>query len=297
MTSAAISPSPGGMSRRAGLNRYQLVTVLLLPILLVNLISFILPSLNLLRMSFNRSVAGGAIEQAFTFANYLDVMTDWFYLELVWNSLYICGIITIVTLVLSYPIALFIHRASAKWRGALTLLVISPLLVSAVVRTYGWIIILSDQGFINGLLMWAGVTEQPIRLVFNNVGVIIGLVEILMPYMILSLLAGFGRLDPTLEEAAQSLGAKRWKTLFRVTIPLTAPGIALGCLLVFVLSISSFITPKLLGGGRVFLLATEIYDQAMILLNWPVAATLSMLILIIFGMALWFYSRVVKSFE
>ncbi|MCO6390851.1 ABC transporter permease subunit [Aliihoeflea aestuarii] len=279
------------------LNGRQLVPILILPILLVNAISFLWPTFSLLRMSLNEPVAGGAIRETLTLQTYIDVMTDGFYLELVWNSIYLCSIITIVTLILSYPIALFIHRADPKWRSILTLMVISPLLVSAVVRTYGWVIILGDQGLINAFLMSTGLVERPARLIFNNFGVVVGLIEILMPYMILSLMAGFGRLDPRLEEAAQSLGAKRFTTLRRVTIPLTAPGIALGCLLVFVLSISSFVTPKLLGGGRVFLLATEIYDQSIVLLNWPLAASLSMLVLVIFGAALVVYSRIVKALD
>lgn len=273
------------------------IALLILPIILVNAISFLWPTLSLLRMSFNEPIAGGAISETLTLSNYLGVMTDGFYLELVWNSLYLCTIITLATLVLSYPIALFIHRAQPRWKSLLVLLVISPLLVSAVVRTYGWIIILSDQGLINATLVSLGLIERPMRLIFNDFGVVVGLVEILMPYMILSLMAGFGRLDANLEDAAQSLGARRWTILWRVTIPLTAPGIALGCLLVFVLSISSFVTPKLLGGGRVFLLATEIYDQAIVLLNWPLAATLSMLVLVIFGAALVVYSRVVKALD
>ena len=160
-------------------------------------------------------------------------------------------------------------------------------------RTYGWIVLLLDDGVVNTLLHPLGL--GPFRLVYNTTGVVTGLVEILMPYMILSLLAGFGRLDPRVEEAALSLGAPPWQSLLRVVVPLSLPGVALGSLLCFVLAVSSFITPKLLGGGRVFLLATEIYDQAMVTLNWPLASSLSILILLIFGAALLVYSRVVRA--
>jgi putative spermidine/putrescine transport system permease protein len=270
---------------------------LLLPIALVNAIGFLAPVANLFRMSFNEATGGGGLREAFTFANYVAFLTDPFYLGLVGNSVLVSVLITIITLVVSYPIALFIHRAPPRWQSILTIICISPLLVSAVVRTYGWMLLLGDQGIINGALTGIGAMTAPIRLTNNLTGVVIGLVEILMPYMILALLAGFGRLDRTFEEAAQSLGARPWVSFRRIVVPLTFPGIALGCLLCFVLAISSFITPKLLGGGRVFLLATEIYDQAIVLLNWPLAATMSIIVLVIFGLALVVYGRVVRALD
>ncbi|QFU18059.1 ABC transporter permease [Microvirga thermotolerans] len=280
---------------RPVLDRAGTATLLLLPIALINTAGFILPVLNLLRMSFNEALAGGGVRETVTLANWIGLFGDSFYVELIVNSIAVSLGITLATLVVSYPIALYLHRSSGRWRTFLTVLVISPLLTSAVVRTYGWIALLADQGPIVGALAALGTT--PPRLMFNTTGVVIGLTEILMPYMILSLLAGFGRLDPRVEEAAMTLGAPPAKTFWRVILPLTIPGIALGCLLCFVLAVSSFITPKLLGGGRVFLLATEIYDQAIVTLNWPLAATLSMLVLIIFGAALAAYARVLRAID
>lgn len=276
-------------------NRFGLAAALLLPIALVNAIGFIIPVLNLARMSFNEALPGGGVAEAFTLANWAGLLGDAFYIELVLNSVGVSLIITFATLLLSYPIALYLHRSSGQWRTFLTILVISPLLTSAVVRTYGWIALLSDQGPVARAIAALGL--QPPRMMFNTTGVVIGLTEILMPYMILALLAGFGRLDPRVEEAARTLGATPFQTFRRIILPLTAPGIALGCLLCFVLAISSFITPKLMGGGRVFLLATEIYDQAIVTLNWPLAATLSILVLVIFGTALAVYSHVLRAIE
>ena len=280
---------------RLAFGRTGTAAALLLPIAIINVIGFILPVLNLARMSFNEALAGGGVREAFTLANWTGLFGDSFYVELIVNSIMVSLGITLATLVVSYPIALYLHRSSGRWRTFLTVLVISPLLTSAVVRTYGWIVLLADQGPIVSSVAALGIT--PPRLMFNTTGVIIGLTEILMPYMILSLLAGFGRLDPRVEEAAMTLGAPPAKTFWRVILPLTLPGIALGCLLCFVLAVSSFITPKLLGGGRVFLLATEIYDQAIVTLNWPLAATLSMLVLIIFGAALGAYARVLRAID
>ena len=170
------------------------------------------------------------------------MVTDSFYAELIVNSVSVSLGITLLTLVCSYPIALYLHRSTGTWKTILLVLVISPLLTSAVVRTYGWIAILSDSGLVNNALGALGLPPQ--RLMFNLTGVTIGLTEILMPYMILALLAGFGRLDPRVEEAASTLGAPPFTIFRRIILPLTLPGIALGCLLCFVLAVSSFITPK-----------------------------------------------------
>ncbi len=268
--------------------------VLLAPVAIVNLGGFLLPVLNLARTSLRGVTPTGAMLDTYTMANWLAAVQDRFSFELIANSMVVSLAITLITLVTSYPIALYIYRSRGVWRTVLLVFVVSPLLTSAVVRTYGWIAILSDQGLVNNALAFFGMQRR--RMMFDMSGVVIGLTEILMPYMILALTAGFGRLDVKLEEAARSLGATPLKTFWRIVFPLTLPGVALGCLLCFVLAVSSFVTPKLLGGGRVFLLATEIYDQAMVTLNWPLAATLSLLILVIFGAALAAYSRATARF-
>lgn len=287
----AAAPVAMGEQRRS---RLWLVPMLLAPIALVNGIGFLAPVFNLLRMSFYEAQATGAMREVYTIATWLSVVKDSFYLELIVNSVSVSLFITLLTLVCSYPIALYLHRSTGTWRTVLLVLVISPLLTSAVVRTYGWIAILSDNGLINNALAATGL-GGPLRLMFNRTGVIVGLTEILMPYMILALMAGFGRLDPSVEEAASTLGAPPAKVFLRIVLPLTLPGVALGSLLCFVLAVSSFITPKLLGGGRVFLLATEIYDHAIVTLNWPLAATLSILVLVIFGGALVLYTRALRA--
>jgi putative spermidine/putrescine transport system permease protein len=288
--SAATAIAPALPPRRS---RLGLIVALLAPIALINAIGFLAPVLNLARMSFYEVEPTGAMREVYTLATWAKLVTDSFYAELIVNSVSVSLGITLLTLVCSYPIALYLHRSSGTWKTILLVLVISPLLTSAVVRTYGWIAILSDSGLVNNALGALGLPPQ--RMMFNLTGVTIGLTEILMPYMILALLAGFGRLDPRIEEAASTLGAPPFTIFCRIILPLTLPGIALGCLLCFVLAVSSFITPKLLGGGRVFLLATEIYDQAIVTLNWPLAATLSILVLVIFGGALVLYTRALRA--
>ncbi len=272
----------------------RIALALLLPALLVNLAVFLVPMGNLALLSFREANAGGAMLEGFTLATWAKLFSDIFYAELVLDTVVIALSITALTLLCSYPIALFIHRAPDRWKNILIVACVSPLLVSAVVRTYGWMVILGDGGVVAAFLRWLGMAKAP-RMVFNTTGVVVGLVEILMPYMILALIAGFGRLNASLEEAASSLGARPWTVFRRIVVPLTLPGIMLGCLLAFVLAVSSFITPKLLGGGRVFLLATEIYDQAIVTLNWPVAAALSLVVLVIFGVALTLYGRLSRA--
>lgn len=281
-----------GASRILG-RPVALTAALLLPILIVDAVGFVYPILHLAGLSFRETLVGGGIGQAFSLGSWAALFSDTYYLGILGNSLVICLLITVLTLLASYPIAFHLHRAEGRKRSLLVVLVISPLLTSAVVRTYGWIAILSDNGLLAGLFGRLGLKPPP--LIYNTTGLVIGMTEILMPYMILSLLAGFGRLDQNLEDAARTLGASGFRVFRRVVLPLTAPGIALGSLLVFVLAISSFITPNLLGGGRVFLLATEIYDEAIVTLNWPLAATLSMVVLLVFGLALAMYARLLRA--
>ena len=271
----------------------SLALALLLPIVIANLVTFLWPMLNLAALSFRAALPGGGIGGA-GLSTWKSLLTDRYYAGMAAESIGVAALVTVLALGCSYPLALFVHRAPPRWRNRLMVLCISPLLVSAVVRTYGWLIILGDRGVAAGMLRGLGMARPP-RLVFNLTGVIIGLVEIIMPYMILSLLAGFGRLNPALEEAARSLGASPRRVFWRIVLPLSLPGVALGCMLAFVLTLSSFITPKLLGGGRVILLATEIYDQAIVTLNWPLASALSLCILVLFGLTLLVYSRVARA--
>lgn len=272
----------------------SLLSALLLPIVFVNILVFVAPVANLAAMSFRNAAATGAMTDGFDLSTWSSLISDAYYWSMLWRTVWIGALITLVTLVLSYPLALFVSRATSA-KALLIVLCISPLLISAVVRTYGWMVILGDQGFLPAMLRSFNLT--PPRLINNQLGVIIGMTEILMPYMILSLLSGFGKLDATLEQAAETLGAGPFTVFRRIVLPLSMPGILLGCLLCFVLAVSSFITPKMLGGGRVALLATEIYDQAIVTLNWPVAACLSVLILIVFGTALLFYGQLSKIVE
>ncbi|MGH7152623.1 MAG: ABC transporter permease [Acetobacteraceae bacterium] len=274
------------------MKRLASITALLSPASALMLIGFVLPMAWLVRLSLDRAEEGGVLVQDFTTANYLRFLHDDFYLNILWRTLGLSIVVSFLTLICAYPIALFLFRTRSRWRGFLAVLTISPMLVSSVVRTFSWMAILGDRGLINDTLRTLGIIDHPLALMNNMLGVIIGLVQIEMPVMILALMAGLSRLDPALEEAAQTLGAKPWRAFLRVTLPLSTPGIVLGCLITFVQVMSSFVTPTLLGGGRVYLMATTIYEEALETLNWPLAATISIILILMFVICALVYEQI-----
>ena len=272
-----------------------LLLILLLPGLLALGVSFIAPMLWLLRASFSTSALGGG--DSWSLDKYSEILTDPFYWRVAGNTLTYGISVAAFAVVLSYPLALFLARTQSRWRGILTALAIAPLLTSGVVRTYGWMVILGDQGVINGTLQMLSLTQAPLRLANNLTGATIAMIEIFMPYAILAMLSGFGRLNSQLEEAAAMLGANRLMVFLRIVLPLSLPGVLTAALLVFVLTISSFVTPRLMGGGRVFVLGTEIFSEATVTLNWPLAAALAVLLLILFSSVIVLYRRALAALE
>lgn len=268
---------------------------LLLPGLLGLIVSFVIPVLLMARMSFNIGEPNGVVHSAFALDMYTKALTEPYYWRVTVNTFWLGLLSAFFCILVSYPISLFLARTTSKWKGVLIALAIAPLLTSAVVRTFGWVVLLGNQGLINSTLMDWGLISAPLTLSNNLLGVTIGLVEIFMPYAILVMISGFGRISTQLEEAAGSLGANKAKVFTRITLPLSLPGVMMAFLLVFVLSVATFVTPRLLGGGRVQVLATEIYDQTTGLLNWPFAAALSMVLLVLFGAVIAIYSAVMRK--
>jgi len=275
----------------------RVLLMLLLPGLVALGVTFVLPLLWLFRASFASSAIGAFSGGDWTLSSYETVLTDPFYWLVAWNTLVLGFNVAVFTVILSYPIALFLARTESRWRGVLTALAVAPLLTSSVVRTYGWMVILGDQGVINSTLQALSLTDGVVRLTNNSFGATVALIEIFMPYAILAMLSGFGRLNTQLEEAAAMLGANRLKVFTRIILPLSLPGVLTAALLVFVLAISAFVTPRLMGGGRVFVLGTEVYNEATVTLNWPLAAALSVLLLVLFSSVIVIYQRALRALE
>lgn len=295
MSEAAISIKRHALSAKG--NAHGVLLILLLPGLLALLVTFLLPLVWLIRASFASSTMGAFDTSDWSTASYVSALSDPFYWRVAWNTLVLGVTVAVIAVILSYPIALFLSRTQSRFRGLLTALAVAPLLTSSVVRTYGWMVILGDKGVINTTLQSLSLTSGVVKLTNNSFGATVALIEILMPYAILAMLSGFGRLNAQLEEAAAMLGANRRRVFTRIILPLSLPGVLTAALLVFVLAISSFVTPRLMGGGRVFVLGTEVFNEATVTLNWPLAAALSVVLLILFSSIILLYQRALRALE
>lgn len=269
--------------------------LLVSPLLFVLAAAFFVPLLLLVPTSFQEYVPGtGIVAGSFTWENYARIFTDDYYLEVVLRTMGLGVGVTLASLILGYPVAYLIVRGNPKWRLPLTLLVIFPLMLNLVVRSFGWIVLLTNRGLINNLLIDIGLIAQPLRLMFNITGLMIGLTHIYLPFMVLMLVAALQNVPRDVEAAASTLGSTRFHIFRAVTLPLTAPGIIAGSILVFVLTISALVTPRMLGGPTYQVMATLIYDEYMQLLDWPSGSALAFTLAITTVLIIWISSRMTK---
>ena len=251
---------------------------LLSPSLILLLVGFLAPVALMLPISFRPYVPGQGIGDTFTLQHYVRFVTDDYYLEIFGRTILLGTTVTLLTLVIGYPLAYYLARTTSRWRSWLTILVVFPLLLNLVVRTFGWIALLANRGLVNEMLAGLGWIETPIRLMFNFTGLLIGLTHIFLPFMVLMLVGAIQTIDRSVEDAARVLGANWGSTFLRVTLPLSIPGILSGSILVFVLTISALVTPRLLGGPTYKVMSTLIYDQFLALLNWPAGSAMAVLL-------------------
>ena len=254
---------------------------LLSPSLMLLLGAFLAPLAFLVPVSFRPYVPGRGIGEGFTGEHYIRFFTDLYYLEIFGRTILLGAIVTTMTLLVGYPLAYFLARTKSRWRSWLTILVVFPLLLNLVVRTFGWIALLANRGLINETLSAVGLIEGPLRLMFNFTGLLIGLTHIFLPFMVLLLVSAIQTIDRSVEEAARVLGASWSETFLKVTLPLSTPGILSGSILVFVLTISALVTPRLLGGPTYKVMSTLIYEQFMSLLNWPRGSAMATILTVV----------------
>jgi ABC-type spermidine/putrescine transport system permease subunit I len=213
-----------------------------------------------------------------TFDNYRKIF-DLYYVRLFGRTLQLGLITTAVCVVLGYPLAYSLARARPRWQAVGLFLLIMPLMISAVIRIFGWIVILGRKGLVNQALVAVGL--EPVKLLYSEAAVVIGLVNIFVPFMALPIMASIERISPNFEEAAQNLGANWYQMFWRVILPLSLPGLISGCLLVYSLSISAFVTPALMGNPRERMVGQQIYDEVLVSFNWPGAASLSVTLVLV----------------
>ncbi|WP_295552487.1 ABC transporter permease [uncultured Pseudacidovorax sp.] len=275
MTAHAAILAPDSLTVVAPARRRPPVGLLVLPGLALLVLGLFLPLGQVLWMSLNPPEPGVIAPVAeLTLANYARLMRSDFYLGIVGRTLWLSALTTLLTAVFGMVLGLSVWRARPSVRGMLLVMILAPLLVSIVARTYGWVVLLGDKGALNSVLMALGLTDEPLRIMYTQPAVLIGLVHVFLPFMVLSLLGALDRIDPLLTEAAATLGASRWHVFRHVILPLAVPGLASGTIIVFSLSMSSYVTPALMGGSRSGLMTTFIYQQFSVTMNWHFGATM-----------------------
>ena len=242
---------------------------------------FVVPVGYFLIISFALYLEPGLFEGAFTLENYERLVSDDYVLGVLTDTFRISVLVMVLCLVLGYPLAMFIARESGFLRRAVMIVTVASLFTNLVVRTYGWLVFLTPRGLFNNMLLDAGLIDKPLKLMFNETGVIIGLVQIMLPILVIVVAVSLQAIDRVLEDAASMAGAGKVRVFTRVIWPLSLPGVISGCVLVFTLSMSSFITPEFLGGGRVMVLGTLIRQLMTRSLNYPFAAAVSVALLLL----------------
>ncbi len=266
---------------------------LTLPGLLYLALFLVIPcALVLVLAAFERGLYGGIDWSVVTAAN-LERALDPLYLRIVLNSARIAATATGVAILIAYPVAYAIALCPRRRQPLLLVLVTLPFWSNYLIRTYAWIVLLNREGLINRALAWLGWTGEPLPLLYNEFAVVTGLVYNYVPFVVLAIYASVSRLDLRLREASADLGARPWTTFRHVTLPLTMPGVAVGAVFVFVLSIGNFITPDLLGGGRLQMVGNLIYDQFLTARDWPFGATLAGILILVMLTLLVLQSRLV----
>lgn len=251
------------------MERRKQAILLALPASLALLFFFILPMVYILIRTLTENGT----------ADFTEFFTDPFYLDILWTTIRVSLVSTAVSLLLGYPMAYYMARTTSRLKQAMVIVILFPFLVSAVVRSYGWMVILGTNGLLNQLLLGLGLISEPLKLLNTEAAVIIGMIHLLIPYMILSLVGVLQSIDPNVEYAAYSLGASPMTTFRKGGLPLSTPGIISGCVLVFTMSMTSYVTPKLLGGSKFRMMATMVVQEINVNFDWGAASAISYILL------------------
>ena len=240
-----------------------------------------LPLVIMLSLSLYPFLPPGGVGDQMTIANYSDVLRDDYFHAIFARTFGMAILVTLICIVIGVPEAYVLSRLSERWRAVSIVIVLGPMLISVVVRTLGWAVLLGNEGVINKFLMAAGLVHEPVKMMFTFTGVVIALVHVLVPFMVIAVWASLQKLDTATEQAAESLGAGLATVLRRIVFPQVIPGVLSGGLIVFALAASAFATPAIIGGRRLKVVPTTIYDEFLGSLNWPLGAALAVTLVVI----------------
>ena len=258
----------------------MLGAALAFPASLVVLVIMMVPLVMMLRYSFNQYDPVQMMKAGFTLENYVKFFSDRYYRAVFADTFMVAALCTVLALVLGFPVAYFLARTRTRHKSLLIILLVFPLLVGNVVRAAGWMVVLGNAGFVNAVLMHLGVIEQPLKLLYTPLAVVIGTTAVVMPYMILTLQSVLEGVDFSIEEAARNLGAGSATSFWRIILPIVLPGVAAGTMLVFILCMNAYATPVLLGGSGITMMAPALYQQIARASNWPFGAALAGILIV-----------------
>ena len=269
--------------------------LLVLPALALFAVIVIVPLGMTVALSFHDWGQYKGIEPVFILKNWREVLDDSYYYEVFGRTFRIAALVTLLSAIFGAPEAYILNRMKSPWRGLFLLVILGPLLISVVARTLGWALLFGgNSGLVNQGLMAAGLISAPIPFMFTETGMVVALTHVLMPYMVLSVWAALQRLDPQVENAAVALGAGPLTTLRRIVLPQAMPGILSGAIIVFSLAASAFATPAIIGGRRLKVVSTLAYDEFLNTLNWPLGATVAVILLVVLAAAVIVANRLVE---
>ncbi|MFW6005409.1 MAG: ABC transporter permease [Desulfonatronovibrionaceae bacterium] len=264
---------------------------LLAPSLSAILFLLVIPILFVIFYSFWLRAPTGAVIPDFQMGNYSKFFADFFYPSILIRTIRVSIICVLLCLLMGYIPAYFFYRSTFRYRQALILLIMLPFWISFIIRTMSWINILGANGFFNHILMKIGMISQPLSLLYNEGAVLMGLIQFLLPFMILNIFVSLEGIDKNLLEAARSMGCNEWQAFREVTLPLSLPGVSAGCLLVFVLTAGTYLPPMILGGPGNEMIANLIFKRVIGTLDWPFGSAISVILLLLLGCIVWTYNR------
>jgi spermidine/putrescine transport system permease protein len=276
----------------AGRQNNSILAFLLSPTILWLVLFFVAPLLVVLAVSFSKRSLLGVVEYDFNLDNYRRVFSNVIYLRILWRSTWLALVTTTLCLLVGYPFAFFIARQTPARQRLLIFLVMVPFWTNFLVRTYALIFVVRDTGFINNILLSLGIIDQPLRIMFTQGGVLLGMLYGYLPFAVLPLYASIEQLDFNYVQAAQDLGANSVKVFWRIVLPLTMPGVVAASIITFIPTLGAYVTPDLMGGGSTFLVGNLLQQQFMTVRDWPFGSALGFIMMLMVLASTLFYFRV-----